>query len=304
MDKILKNKKFVDIKEVHFTPEFKRGLQDIFGEEMAKKAEKVSKKVRGFQFTYLSKNGKISGLLSVPKISGVEKMPCIIYNRGGNMDFSTLRPGALFKNLGFLAAEGYVVMASQYSGNSLSEGKDEFGGKDLDDVVALYDILKTLPMADIKRIGVYGASRGGMMTFLLMKKVKWLKAACVKSGLYDLISNAKLRPKMKEVFKECFGGSKKEMINRSVSYWANELPKNVPVLMMHGSADWRTSALDALEVSKRFIECGVPHRLTLFEGADHLLSEFSKEEQEMTIAWFEKYLKNRQPLPNLEPHGK
>ena len=304
MDKILKNKKFVDIKEVSFNPELKKRLQDVFGGEEAEKAEKISKKIKGFQFTYLSKNGKISGLLSLPKSSNGKKFPCIIYNRGGNKDFSILQPGALFKNLGFLAEEGYVVIASQYSGNNLSEGKDEFGGKDVDDVIELYHILKTLPMADTKKVGAYGASRGAMMTLLLLKKVKWLKAVCVKSGLYNLIATAKFRPKMKEVFKECFGGSKAEMIKRSVEYWADKLPKNVPILMLHGSADWRTNPVDALETSKKFIKYHIPHRLVLFEGADHFLSEFPEEDRQLTISWFDKYLKSGQSLPNTKPHGK
>ncbi len=302
MDKILKNKKFIDIKEIYFTPELKKRLQAVLGGEKIKKAEKISKKVAGFQFTYLSGKKKISGLLALPKIHTAKKIPCIIYNRGGNKDFGILRPGALFVNLGRLAVEGYVVIASQYSGNSLSDGKDEYGGKDINDVIALYSILKTISFVDIKKIGMYGGSRGGMMTFLVLKKVKWVKAVCIRSGLYNLVKNANLRPEMKKVFKEAFGGSKKEMIKRSVEYWADKLPKNVPILMLHGSADWRASPIDALETSKKFIRYKIPHRLVLFEGADHFLTEFSDEENLMTISWFNRYLKNSE-TPNIKLHG-
>jgi dipeptidyl aminopeptidase/acylaminoacyl peptidase len=292
MNTILKNKKFHSSKEIFFTPELKKGLQNAFGDLDAAKAEKISKKIRGFAFEYASKNGKVSGLLVLPKMPSSKKIPCIIYNRGGYKDFSILRPGAVFKNLGFLAVEGYIVIASQYSGNMLSEGKDDYGGKDVDDIVALYDILKTIPVADVGRIGVYGGSRGGMMTLLLMRKVKWIKAACIVSGLYNLVTTAKRRPEMKRVFKEAFGGSQKELMKRSVRYWTDELPKNVPILMLHGSTDERASPLDALETSKEFLKCKVPHRLVLFESADHSLAKFSDEVNALAISWFETYLKN------------
>jgi len=300
---ILNNKKFISIKEVHFTPEFKKRIQAVLGDKKTVEAERNSKKVAGFQFTYLSDKRKISGLLVVPKSRAIKKIPCIIYNRGGNKDFGILRPGALFSNLGRLANDGYLVIASQYSGNRISDGKDEYGGRDVKDIIALHDILKTISFADMDKIGMYGGSRGGMMTFLVLKKVKWVKAVCIKSGLYSLIRNRNLRPEMGKVFKEAFGGSKKEMIKRSVEYWADKLPKNTPILMLHGSSDWRTSPLDALETSKKFINYKIPHRLVLFEGADHFLTEFSDEENLMITSWFDRYLKNNEPLPNLRPHG-
>lgn len=43
MNKILKNKKFVSIKEIHFTPELKRGLRDVFGDKKVKRAEEIFK---------------------------------------------------------------------------------------------------------------------------------------------------------------------------------------------------------------------------------------------------------------------
>jgi len=303
MNKILKNKKFVNIKEIYFTPELKKKLQVVLGVKRAKEAEKNSKKIEGFQFTYLSSGKKISGLLSIPKKHAGKKIPCIIYNRGGNKDFGLLRPGALFSNMGRLAVEGYVVIASQYSGNSLSEGKDEFGGKDVDDIIAIHNLLKTIPFADTKKIGMYGGSRGGMMTFLVLKRVKWIKVVCIKSGLYNLPRNAKLRPEMKKVFKETFGGSKKDMVKRSVEYWADKIPKNIPILMLHGSSDWRTNPISALETSKQFIKHNVPHSLVLFEGADHFLTEVSNEEDRLIISWFNKYLKDNKSLPNLKLHG-
>jgi hypothetical protein len=41
----------------------------------------------------------------------------------------------------------------------------------------------------------------------------------------------------------------------------------------------------------------------MFEEADHGVNEFYEERDEYTIAWFDKYVKNLTPFPNMEFHG-
>lgn len=303
MDQILNNKNFIEIRQVKFNLEFKAKIGKAFGQARADKSERIAKKVLGFQFSYISNGKKISGFLVIPKKLSAEKPPCIIYNRGGYQDFGILRHGIIFNAMGELASQGYAVIASQYSGNSLSEGKDEYGGSDVEDIINLHKILKSLSFVDLKRIGMLGGSRGVMMSLLVMKQVKWVKAACLRSGLYDLFDTAKHRPEMERVYKEAFGGSKVEKEKRSVVFWANKLSLKVPILMLHGSADWRADPKEALKASKTFLEHSIPHRLVIFEGAGHSLSEFAEEADQMAFNWFEKYLKNNSPLPNLKPHG-
>jgi dipeptidyl aminopeptidase/acylaminoacyl peptidase len=42
----------------------------------------------------------------------------------------------------------------------------------------------------------------------------------------------------------------------------------------------------------------------MFEGSDHGISEHKNEVNEQVINWFDRYLKNDEPLPNMEYHGK
>lgn len=63
--------------------------------------------------------------MAKPKKEG--KYPCIIYNRGGNRDFGSLKVATGATLMGMLAAQGYVVIASQYRGNAGGEGAEEFG---------------------------------------------------------------------------------------------------------------------------------------------------------------------------------
>jgi len=89
---------------------------------------------------------------------------------------------------------GYVIVASQYRGNGGGEGKEEFGGKDVNDVLNLIPLLSNMPQADTARIGMFGWSRGSMMTYLALTKTTTIKAAVVGSGLTDLITSLKERP--------------------------------------------------------------------------------------------------------------
>ncbi|MEZ4800181.1 MAG: prolyl oligopeptidase family serine peptidase [Flavobacteriales bacterium] len=109
--------------------------------------------------------------------------PCVIFNRGGNRDFGVFKIAHAAITLGEIAKEGYVVIASQYRGNAGSEGKEEFGGSDVNDIVILPKVLEEVEGADTSRIGMYGWSRGGMMTYIALTKMKNIKAAAVGGAI-------------------------------------------------------------------------------------------------------------------------
>ena len=139
--------------------------------------------------TYLSDGLKVKGYLLAPTKG--EKLPCVIFNRGGNREFGALTDLSVAAFLVRVASWGYVVVASQYRGNAGGEGKEEFGGKDVNDVLNLLPLLKSLPQADATRVGMYGWSRGGMMTYLALAKTDQIAAAIVGGGLTDLADGAK-----------------------------------------------------------------------------------------------------------------
>jgi dipeptidyl aminopeptidase/acylaminoacyl peptidase len=51
------------------------------------------------------------------------------------------------------------------------------GGADGDDVLNLLPLLDRLPQADGKRLGMWGASRGGLLTYLALARTDRLNAA-------------------------------------------------------------------------------------------------------------------------------
>ncbi len=259
------------------------------------------------KITYESDGLKVKGYLVQPKNTG--KFPCIIYNRGGNQEFGKLTPKKAVFILARVASWGYVVAASQYRGNDGGEGKEEFGGKDVDDVLNLIPLFEHLKNTDTSKMGLYGWSRGGMMTYLSLTRTNKFKAAVVGGGASDL---RKVMETRKDTFETVYydnipnyAKDKADALNsRSAINQVENICKTTPILMLHGTADWRIVPEMALDLSKAFIKNKIPHRLVLFEGGNHGLSEFNDEVDDMARQWFDVYLKKDKKLPDLQPHGR
>ena len=157
---------------------------------------KYLNKVRTEKVTYISDGLKVTAYLVYPVIEG--KYPGIIYNRGGNREFGSISKSKLAFILARVAYRGYIVIASQYRGNDGGEGREEFGGRDVNDVLNLIPLLKNLKNADGSKIGIFGWSRGGMMTYLALSRNSEIKAAVVGGGIADLSMMKNNRPDMEK----------------------------------------------------------------------------------------------------------
>lgn len=256
--------------------------------------------------TYSSDGLRVKGWLVRPK--GNATLPCVIFNRGGNREFGAISARAAALQLGRVASWGYVVVASQYRGNAGGEGREEFGGADVNDVLHLVPLLRSLPGADASRIGMYGWSRGGMMTYLALARTDAIAAAVVGAGMADAFDNVRRRPEMERgVFAELVPGFAADreaaLASRSAVRWAEKLAPRTPILLLHGTADWRVHPGESLAMAARLLELKRPFRLALLEGGDHGLSEHRAEADRLAREWLDRYVRDRAPWPNLEPHG-
>lgn len=301
---LIRQKLISDLSEI---PIYSRLTKDINGQIEWKDNFKYLDSVEIYGITYLSDGLKINGLMVKPKKKG--KYPCVIYNRGGNRDFGSLEIAHGAITLGQIAKEGYVVIASQYRGNGESEGQEEFGGKDINDVTILTEVLKEIEVADTNRIGMYGWSRGGMMTYIALTKSNDIKVAVVGGAVSDSFNTIEDRPNMEtgvlaELIPDYYKNKEMELTKRSAIKWADKFSKDVPILMLHGNSDWRVKPEQSLKLALEFEKYRVPYRLIMFEGGDHGISEHKQEVNQQVINWFEKYLKNNEKLPNMEYHGR
>ncbi len=263
--------------------------------------------IRVEAITYLSDGLRVKGYLVVPIGDG--PFPCIISNRGGNREFGAISNVIAVSRLGRMAQWGYAVVASQYRGVAGGEGTEEFGGADVDDVLNLIPLLESLPEADATRIGMWGGSRGGLMTYLALTKTDRILGAVVSSGASDSYNSVLRRPELEtNVFAELVPGWENDreaaLTARSPVRWAEKLHPSTPLLLLHGTADWRVDPIQALGMANALFALKHPFRLVLFEGADHSLSEFRPEADRVTREFLDRYVRDRSPLPDMEPHGR
>lgn len=303
MEKIKTSSIIQNLEKLTLTQEKKDLLLDNSNIEYVKLAEKNNKKFDFYRVTYKSNDHSVVGYIVQPK--RLKKMtPVIIYNRGGSREFGSLKLGAIYNYLSRFAGWRYIVFASQYSGNGGSEGKDEFGGSDISDVLNIKKIIDTHQYADKERIAMIGGSRGGMMTYQCLARVKWINVAVTMAGISDLEVAAKKRPEMKKLFSEMFDNTPSEMKKRSAVNWGEKFSKKTPLLLLHGTADWRVDVSDSINLAHKLYENRIPFKLITYPGADHQLTEYKEESLSEIKDWLELYINRKSALPNLKLHGK
>ncbi|KPH56688.1 peptidase [Pseudoalteromonas porphyrae] len=246
-------------------------------------------------FNYSVDGNTVKGYVIKPKVSK-GKLPVLIYNRGGNGNFGGVVFGSMMHNLFPIANEGFVIIGSQYRGTFTknSSAHDEFGGSDVNDVTALLDYIPSIEGADSQRVGMYGASRGGMQTFLALKKAKNVKAVATIAGNSDLLKGLEYRPAMEKVYKHRIPEyeSKKieELEKRSVLKWVTDLPPNVPILLLHGTNDKRVSVNHSIDLAAALSKNNIHHKLVLYPDDNHGLMQNKEKANKELVGWFRKYL--------------
>ena len=259
----------------------------ILEQKAVKIKSKWSDEVECYKIKYLSDGLKVVGFVLKPKGEG-SKFPVIIYNRGGNREFGKITMKTL-PYLSYLSSNSYVVLASQYRGNDGAWGHEEFGGKDINDVLSLIPLAKSLPFVDPTKIVMLGFSRGGMMTYLAIKHGAEIKAAAVVGGFTDLGQLYNDREEgMKNVIRELVGMDKAEWEKRSAVYWPEKI--DVPILILHGENDSRVKVSQAKKLSAKLKEAGKVHELVVFPEGDHGLNSHRAQRNRRIFDWFKRYL--------------
>jgi dipeptidyl aminopeptidase/acylaminoacyl peptidase len=244
-----------------------------------------------YRLTYWSDGLRINGFYAEPKSPGPH--PAVIYNRGGNRDTGKLTGIELAP----FAEVGFVVVASQMRGGGGSEGRDEFGGADLHDVLNLIPLLKSRPSVDPERIAMIGGSRGGMMTYLALEAQtlrysRDIKVAASVSGISDLFSWAKERPDITtQFYQEMFGVTPAQnaapYVARSAVYWPWRI--RAPILLEHGDADTTVSSNQSRRLYSLIRSYGGTARLIIYPDGEHGLGNHLGGLPE-ALHWFQTYI--------------
>jgi dipeptidyl aminopeptidase/acylaminoacyl peptidase len=237
------------------------------------------------KFIYDVDGVKVLGYLIQPKNAAAKSLPVLVYNRGGNGPTGQLIfGGTILKQLMPLAAQGYVVLASNYRGNHNPMklppeqiGKDEFGGADVADVLAFKTLLNQVPAANPEHVAMMGHSRGGMQTWLAAKQWPELDALVIIAGVTDLEAQLQERPDMENVYKariSDYASNKTAALEqRSVSTFLPQIRADLPVLIVHGDKDDRVNVSNAHQIAQLLSARKQPHQLLIVPGGDHSLRQ-------------------------------
>lgn len=261
--------------------------QQVFKEEY-----KYLHSVNIYGYNYSSTdNLKIRGFLIEPKAEGT--YPVIIFNRGGNREFGTVTLSTLTDFLSKIAARGFIIIGSQLRGSGRSEGKDEFGGKDIEDVLKLLEIIDHQSNADANKIGMLGVSRGAMTNFLVLKETDRIMANITVGGIADL--NQKDRPEMVHLYKELIPDFEKKP-NKELDKRSSLLSipllknKNLKNFIIHGANDERVNVENAFALFDQLKYNKFSTKLLIYEDANHGINNNTNDLITEIISYFRNYL--------------
>jgi len=235
------------------------------------------------KFIYDVDGVQVLGYLIQPKNAAAKSLPVLVYNRGGNGHTGQLIfGGTILKQLMPLAAQGYVVFASNYRGNHNpmklppeQTGNDEFGGADVADVLAFKTLLNQVPAANPEHVAMMGHSRGGMQTWLAAKQWPELDALVIVAGVTDLEAQLQERPDMENVYKarmpDYASNKTAALQQRSVSHFLPQIRADLPVLIVHGDKDKQVDVRNAHQIAQLLSARKQPHQLLIVPGGDHSL---------------------------------
>lgn len=245
--------------------------------------------VETYNIEYMSDGLRIAGFVSKPK--GNKRLPVFIYNRPGRADKGTHTKTSIKLQSKF-ASKGFVVLSTQLRGNKFCKGVDEMGGKDLNDILNLIEVAKTLNCALPDQIAMYGLSRGGVNAYQISRMSDDVKCFAVVGASPDLSFAFKKRPNLyKKVYKSLLGDSTKvasKYADRSPLRWADEI--NEPFLILHGDDDQAVDLSSARKMAEKLESLGKVYKFDVYKGGNHNLSNFLDRRDKAIVSWFKKHL--------------
>lgn len=208
--------------------------------------------------------------------------------------FALLHPAA-----DVTSVRNYTVISTTYRGG-VSEGTDQFGGDDVNDVENLVAFLPELErklgmVFNPQKVFILGGSRGGMQLFLALARSlslqNYVSKAVSLSGLLDMHEFIRDREDMRQMFIEEFGlipgQNEEEWINlRDPICSIPNIRKDLPFLIIEGTNDIRGGPNEGYHMVKKLQENG--NRVDYLEIPDgeHCLSNRT-DRMDIIADWLE-----------------
>ena len=240
-----------------------------------------------YQVLYTVDDCTVSAFIAVPPDYLEKTRPLILYNRGGNGNFSA---NTAMGTANYAYTSDCAVIASNYRETEPGTGKDEFGGADVNDVVFWMNLADKLGFIDRERIYMLGESRGGMQSCLALLEDdnNIIRAAACVSGVYDVADTYESREDMREMLTRRIGGTPEdcpeEYARRSAVTFAEKI--DTPLLLIHSTGDEKVPYEQAVRFAAELEKYGKTYEFITREDKLHSMS--SPAELAEIVAWMEK----------------
>ena len=207
-----------------------------------------------------------------------------------------------------MAANGYVVLEPNFRGSTgrgekyATANENDWGGGDYQDDMSGVDAVVEKGWADPDRLGAYGWSYGGYMTFWIDTQTNRFKAISPGAGLPDLYSMYS-QTDIHQYLNQFFGA--KAPWDNFEGYWKHSPMKYVdqvktPTMILHGQADTRVPIAQSEEFYEALKERDVPVEFVIYPRENHGFVEprHIQDRMQRYLVFFGKYLSNP---PQTEP---
>jgi dipeptidyl aminopeptidase/acylaminoacyl peptidase len=240
-------------------------------------------------------------LIKPPNFDPAKKYPVVFLIHGGPQgdwgDAWSYR-----WNPSLWAAQGWVIAAPNPRGSTgfgqkfVDEITQDWAGKVMLDLTAVFDAVVKLPYVDANRQGVAGASYGGYAVDWLITHTDRFKAAVSHDGVFNLESMS-LATEEGWFTQWEFGGlpwsgtAKEQFQKFSPHRYSSSIV--TPTLVITNQLDFRVPVDQGLQLFTALRLRGVPSEALVFEDEGHwvLKSKNSQLWHEKVFGWMNRYLK-------------
>jgi dipeptidyl aminopeptidase/acylaminoacyl peptidase len=244
------------------------------------------------RITYLSDSLKVIAYAYHPRRAPAHPLRAIVFNRGSYLrDHAGFELAPLFHRL---AADTFVVLAPLYRQSDGGEGRDEVGGADVDDLLNMVPLARSLGFVDLDNLFLYGESRGGAMVYQALRERMPVRAAAVFGAFTDFGALIDADPKRYGALVHSiwpnFDAEREAIVTRrSAIRWSERL--ETPVLIMQGGADRSVDPAQSLALAQELQKRGREYELVIYAGDNHVLARNHEDRDARTIRWFRQHLK-------------
>ena len=218
--------------------------------------------------------------------AGVFSQNCVAANQG-------TYPIAALSEMGFAILRPNPRGSSGYGTAFRTANREDWGGKDFQDLMAGVDFVIKMGVADENKMGVMGWSYGGFMSSWIVGHTDRFKVASIGAPVVDL-SHQNLTDDIEGFLPSYFKSNPWDDWSKYDAHSPLRFVQNVktPVMLQHGEADLRVPFSNSVMFYNALRRRNVPVRLLALPRQPHGPTEprMVLKTMQTNVEWFEKYI--------------